>query len=66
MSDDVTIPCETCGEPTNMTATKRCTNCWEVEHRMSRYLKSEGGRKFVRMMLQTVQPDEGGSVNANP
>jgi hypothetical protein len=30
--------CETCGEPTRMTGTKRCDGCWEVEHRLARYL----------------------------
>ncbi len=28
------VPCELCGKPTNMTATRRCDRCWELEHRI--------------------------------
>jgi hypothetical protein len=48
MTTEPTIPCETCGVPTPMTGTKRCTNCWEVEQRLPEYLRSINGRKFVR------------------
>jgi len=42
------VPCETCGKPTRFTGTKRCDNCWEVEHRLERYLQSPGGQKQAR------------------
>lgn len=29
-----TVPCELCGVPTTMTATKRCDRCWELESRV--------------------------------
>lgn len=30
------IPCELCGTPTQMTNTKRCDSCWELESRIQR------------------------------
>lgn len=42
-----TVPCATCNTPTLMTDTKRCNVCWEVEARLSTYLRSERGQKFV-------------------
>lgn len=47
-TETATVPCETCGTPTPMLGTKRCTNCWEVEKRLLEYLRSINGRKFVR------------------
>jgi len=29
-----TVPCELCGEPTEMLGTKRCDFCWELEWRV--------------------------------
>ena len=34
MSDNESIPCEICGEPTMMLGTKRCDPCWEIESRI--------------------------------
>ena len=31
-----TVPCEICKTPTQMTGTKRCDRCWELESRMHR------------------------------
>ena len=42
-----TIPCETCGEPTIHTGTKRCNNCYEIESRMNTYLRHLNGRRHV-------------------
>lgn len=44
--------CVTCGAPSGCGGTAReCTNCWEVEHRLDQYLRSEKGRAFVREAL---------------
>jgi hypothetical protein len=32
--DVPTVPCIFCGVPSTFTGTKRCNNCWELEHRM--------------------------------
>jgi hypothetical protein len=32
-----------------------CPNCWEVERRLSDYLKSENGKKFVREALEEAE-----------
>ena len=47
----MTVPCETCGKPTLMEGTKRCDGCYEVESRLSDYLKTPGGRAFVTAAL---------------
>lgn len=31
MSDEITIPCRFCGEPTRMLGTKLCDPCWEIK-----------------------------------
>jgi len=36
------VPCETCGDPTDKTGTKRCDGCWEVEHRLADYVRYGG------------------------
>lgn len=46
-----TIPCETCGFPTEMTATKRCNRCWAVEGHLPEYVRTERGRAFVDALL---------------
>lgn len=50
----ITIPCGTCGKPSPFDEGGpyiRCTNCWEVEQRLVHYLKSLGGRTFVRQFM---------------
>lgn len=47
-----TVPCETCGAPTEMLGTKRCDACHEVEKRLPDYLRSANGRALVRRLLQ--------------
>jgi len=49
-----TVPCEICGNPTSSLFTKRCNNCWEVEHRLPTYLKSPKGLEFIRDHLPLV------------
>jgi len=36
MSDCLYVDCEICGLKTQMTATKRCDRCWELETRIKR------------------------------
>jgi hypothetical protein len=45
------VPCETCGDPTHMTSTRRCDGCWEVEHRLRDYLKSPQAQRTVAEAL---------------
>jgi hypothetical protein len=58
-----TVPCETCGTPTTYTGTKRCNNCWEIEHRLPGYLASANGWEFIRQHIPKLddwvdgQPD---------
>lgn len=44
-------PCETCGDPTAMTGTRRCDRCYEVERRLPAYLETKGGLAFVLKQL---------------
>lgn len=48
MSKEPKTPCETCGEPTAFPEAVRCTNCWEVESRLEKYLQSPGGQRWAR------------------
>lgn len=50
------VACETCGEPTHMTATKRCNRCWEIESRLEGYLRDGGvkARRIVTAILSHV------------
>jgi len=45
---DETKSCERCGEACTSAL---CTNCWEVEKRLSLYLKSKAGQRFVLSAL---------------
>jgi hypothetical protein len=56
------VPCETCGDPTHSTGTKRCDGCWEVEHRLRDYLTNPRGQVFVAKAL--VQAGSGSVVAA--
>lgn len=47
-----TVPCKYCGNETQCVSTKVCNNCWEVEHRLPSFLKSEKGREFVVALLE--------------
>lgn len=49
-----TVPCETCGEPTTKTGTKRCDWCWEVESRLDGYL-TRGKANARRILLATLK-----------
>jgi hypothetical protein len=46
--------CETCGDRTMMTATKRCDGCHEVEVRLEGYLRM-GGDKAKRFVLEALK-----------
>ena len=51
-----TVLCETCGDATTFTATKRCNDCREVEMRLAGYL-GRGGRNatvFVTTALANL------------
>lgn len=47
------VPCETCGEQTTFTSTKRCNYCWEVETRLGDYLR-RGGAKAIGVIVEAV------------
>jgi hypothetical protein len=49
-----TVACETCGEQTPMTGTKRCDRCWEVERRLKDYLE-RGSRKALLFVLDAIR-----------
>lgn len=55
-----TVPCETCGESTDYTGTKRCQACWEVESRLGGYLVrgAKNARKFILEALLDNAKDE--------
>jgi hypothetical protein len=53
-----TVPCDTCGEPTTFTGTKRCNNCWEVERRIQDYARSAKGKKFLLHTLVALDAQE--------
>lgn len=48
-------PCKVCEAPTpfpdSIIGQVECTNCWEVEKRLTAYLKSENGRRFALNLL---------------
>ena len=53
--------CKTCGEecPRDLKKTgeptpdwMRCTNCWEVEFRIRKYLESTNGRSIIKEELE--------------
>jgi hypothetical protein len=47
-------PCETCGGPpayADAVKSVRCTNCWEVEHRLADYVRSLGGIRFASRLI---------------
>lgn len=43
-----TVPCKTCGAPTDFLGTRLCTGCWEVESRLPDYLKSARAQERLR------------------
>lgn len=46
----VPVPCGICGEPTRMTATKRCDRCWELEGHIQR------DPELARKILDAMKP----------
>lgn len=55
MIEQPTVPCETCGEPTTFTGTKRCNNCYEVESRLDKYLQNP---KALQLIVRKIREDE--------
>lgn len=45
------IECKFCGTMTDMLGTKMCNNCYEVEGRLSKFLRSEAGREYAAKLL---------------
>jgi hypothetical protein len=43
--------------PTVCRGTKRCNNCWEVEHRLSDYLNSPSARNMTEGLLLIKSTD---------
>lgn len=43
------VACETCGDPTSTTVTKRCPGCWEVEHRLRDYVRDGGDKARAKL-----------------
>lgn len=58
MNDTEAVPCETCGQSTTNTGTKRCYECWKVESRLKLYLE-RGGDKARVFVLKTVTVVDG-------
>jgi len=48
--------CEICGNNTS-SVSKRCNNCWQVEHRLEEYLKHKAGRDKVAEILLRMDAD---------
>lgn len=44
-----TVPCGLCGTPTQMTATKRCDGCWEIERRI------QANPELARKILAAIE-----------
>ncbi len=52
-----TVPCKFCGAATTMLATQKCDACWGVTSGLSRLLRYEAGREFVRRELAQAEAD---------
>lgn len=50
-----TVPCETCGEPTTYTGTKRCNNCYEVETRLDKFLQNPKALILITKKLRELE-----------
>lgn len=48
-----TVSCELCGSPTDMTGTKRCNRCWELEKRIQ--ADPELAQKILKKLLTSEQ-----------
>jgi len=64
MSRTQTTSCEICGKPTISLGTKRCNNCWEVEHRLKDYLKNPKGQEFARSQMPLLDDWVDGTPDA--
>lgn len=45
------VPCKFCTQPTPMTATRLCNNCWEVTRRLEDFLRLPRGQKLALELL---------------
>jgi hypothetical protein len=59
MIEQETVPCETCGDPTTYTGTKRCNNCYEVESRLDSYLQNPKALQLIVTKVRAIQLKEG-------
>ena len=50
-------PCKFCGTPTRMMGTKMCDACWETQHGMGRFLRSQAARDWTMAMLREAEMD---------
>lgn len=50
-----TVPCTTCGTPTEMTGTKKCNRCWEVETRLEEYLIHPNARARTQLLIARLE-----------
>ena len=58
MGEPKRVACRRCGESTTYTGTALCSNCWEVEIRLEKYLKSEKARAVTKTILYRFEQDE--------
>lgn len=60
MSDELTVPCKTCGTETYQIGTRLCHLCWEVEHRLADYIRRGGAnaRRFISTTLANLDLEE--------
>jgi hypothetical protein len=50
------MKCSICDEHTDMEATRRCNGCWEVETRLSSYLKYPKGFNYAYHLMLEQHP----------
>jgi len=54
--EDYMVQCGICGNNTS-SVSKRCNNCWQVEHRLEEYLTHKAGRDKVAEILLRMDCD---------
>ena len=50
--------CPTCGTPQPHDQVIACINCWEVESRITTYLRSKKGREYIEECLEEARKRE--------
>lgn len=59
-----TVPCRLCDDETDMTGTKLCDRCWELERRLPDALKYPKFRKLVIDLLGLAERASAGTERA--